>query len=137
MPETLIIPAESADLILAHVQRCIPEEACGILGATGNLVKFVVPVTNELHSPVKFRMAPEEQLKAFIWLEQNGLEMVGYYHSHPAGPDHLSETDRRQFFYPGVVLVLIYPEYSTWQLKGFIINDNNIKEINIAPWRAK
>ncbi len=137
MPETLFIATELADLMRAHAQRCIPEEACGILGGTGNLAKHVLPVTNELHSPVKFRMVPEEQLKAFIWLEQNGLDMVGYYHSHPAGPDHLSETDLLQFFYPGVALVLIYPENSTWQIKGFIIEDNTIKEINIAPWQAK
>jgi proteasome lid subunit RPN8/RPN11 len=137
MPEALFIPAEFADLMRTHVQRCIPEEACGILGGTGNLVVSVLPVTNELHSPVKFRMAPEEQLKAFLWLEQNGLDMVGYYHSHPAGPNHLSETDLMHFFYPGVVLVLLYPENSTWQIKGFIINVNTIKEINIAPWQAK
>jgi proteasome lid subunit RPN8/RPN11 len=137
MPETLIIAAELADLMRAHVQRCIPEEACGILGGTGNLVKHVLPVTNELHSPVKFRMAPEEQLKAFIWLEQNGLDMVGYYHSHPAGPDHLSETDQQQFFYPGVVLVLLSPQNSTWRIKGFIIKKKYIKEINIEPVQSK
>jgi [CysO sulfur-carrier protein]-S-L-cysteine hydrolase len=137
MPEKLILPAEFAEIMRAHVQRCIPEEACGILGGTGNLVKCVLPVTNELHSPVKFRMAPEEQLKTFIWLEQNGFDMVAYFHSHPTGPGHLSETDLLQFFYPGVVLVLLYPQNSTWQIKGFIINKKYIKEINIEPSQAK
>jgi proteasome lid subunit RPN8/RPN11 len=136
MADQLIIPAELTEMMRAHVQRWIPEEACGILAGSGNLVKHVLPVTNELHSPVKFRMAPEEQLQAFLWLEQNDLEMVAFYHSHPVGPDHLSETDLLQFFYPGVISVLVFPKNSTWQIKGFIIKENTIKEINIAPWHA-
>jgi [CysO sulfur-carrier protein]-S-L-cysteine hydrolase len=137
MPEELIIPDEIAGIMRAHVQRCIPEEACGILGGRENRVEYALPVTNELHSPVRFKMAPEEQLKAFMWLEQNGLDMVGYYHSHPTGPDHLSETDLAQFFYPGVALVLLYPKDSIWIIKGFIIKENDIKEINIENSQAK
>ena len=121
----------------AHVQRSIPEEACGILGGNGDLVKCLIPVTNELHSPVKFRMAPEEQYNAFIWLEKNVLDMLGYYHSHPTGPAYPSETDLLQFSYPGVVLVLLTSENSTWQIKGFIIRENTIKEVNIENSESK
>jgi proteasome lid subunit RPN8/RPN11 len=137
MPEKLILPAELAEIMRVHVQVWSPEEACGILGGSGDLVKCVLPVTNELHSSVRFNMAPEELLKAFLWLEQNGLDMVGYFHSHPAGPDHLSETDLLQFFYPGVVLVLLSPQDSTWQIKGFIIKGKDIKEINIETSQSK
>ena len=137
IPEKLTIPAEFAEIMRAHVQRCSPEEACGILGGSGNLVQSVLPVTNELHSPVRFRMAPEEQLKAFLWLEQNNLAMLAYYHSHPTGPDHLSETDLSQFSYPGVALVLLFLQNSTWQIKGFIIKENTIQEINIEAFPSK
>ena len=133
MSEKLILPAKFIEEMRAHVQSCVPEEACGLLGGTGNLVKSALPITNELHSPFKFRLAPEEQLKAFMWFEKNGLDMLGYYHSHPTGPAYLSETDLLQFSYPGVVLVLLFPEYLNWQIKGFIINKNTIKEINIEP----
>ena len=131
MTEKLIIPAELIEKMCSHVQRCIPEEGCGLLGGSGDLVKYVLPVTNELHSRVKFRMAPEEQFKAFMWLEENTLDMLGYYHSHPTGPAHPSETDLQQFSYPGVAVILLSPENSIWVVKGFIINKNAFKEINI------
>ena len=131
MSDRLIIPSELIQRMCTHVEGFIPEEACGILGGNGDLVKCVIPVTNELHSPIKFRMAPEEQFKAFLWLEQNALEMLGYYHSHPAGPANPSKTDLLQFYYPGVILVLLSPQNSTWQIKGFIISKNVIKEVNI------
>jgi [CysO sulfur-carrier protein]-S-L-cysteine hydrolase len=137
MPEKLIFQAGLIESMRAHVQGCLPEEACGILGGNGDLVKIVMPVTNELHSPVNFRMAPEEQLKAFLWLEEHNLDMLGYYHSHPAGPAYLSETDLVNFFYPGVVLVLLSPENSTWRVKGFIIKEKGTKEVNIENDKSK
>jgi proteasome lid subunit RPN8/RPN11 len=131
MPDSLIIPASFVEKMRAHVQSCLPEEACGILGGNGELVKRVLPVTNELHSPVRFRMEPQGQFKAFMRLEEDGLDMLAYYHSHPTGPAHLSETDFAQFSYPGVVLVLLSYENLKWAIKGFIINENTIKEIHI------
>ncbi len=137
MPEKLMLTAEMIETMRAHVLRCFPEEACGILGGSGDHIKYVLPITNELHSPVKFRMAPEEQFKAFAFLEQNSLQMLGYYHSHPAGPAYPSETDLLQFSYPGVVLVLLFPENSILQIKGFIIKENAINEVNIEDYESK
>jgi proteasome lid subunit RPN8/RPN11 len=139
MTRQLIIPPDLIEKMRAHVQSCLPEEACGILGGSGDLVKVVIPVTNELHSPVRFTMAPEEQFKAFMWLEENMLDMLGYYHSHPTGPDHLSETDLKQSFYPGAVLVLLFPKNQKlkWRVKGFIIEENTIKEIYLEQNEKK
>jgi len=131
MPIQLIIPPDLIEEMRTHVQSCLPEEGCGLLGGNGDLVKSVIRVTNELHSPVRFMMAPEEQLKAFMWLEEHTLDMLGYYHSHPAGPAHLSETDLAQFSYPGVVLVLLSHKNLKWDIKGFIIKENTINEIHI------
>jgi proteasome lid subunit RPN8/RPN11 len=69
----------------------------------------VIPVENELHSPVRFRMAAQEQLKAFLRFEERGLELVGLFHSHPAGPVHPSPTDLAEFAYPGVLTVILAP----------------------------
>ncbi len=131
MPERLILSLELFENMRAHVQACLPEEACGLLIGSGELVKFVIPITNELHSPVRFRMAPEEQYKAFLWLEDHALDLLGYYHSHPVGPEHLSQTDVQDFFYPGVVMVLFFNYNSNWQVKGFIIENDAVKEANI------
>ncbi len=135
MPEKLMITTGLIEKMRAHALSCFPEEACGILGGNGNHVNYVLPITNELHSPDRFRMAPEEQFKAFMWLEQISLQMLGYYHSHPSGPAYPSKTDLRQFSYPGVVLVLLSPKDSTWQIKGFIINKNTTNEVNIENYQ--
>jgi proteasome lid subunit RPN8/RPN11 len=93
--------------MLTHVLACLPEEACGILSGTQDrVVVSVIPITNELHSPTAFQMAPIEQIQAFLQLEKNNLEMIAVYHSHPNGPAQPSESDIDQFRYPGVIQLI-------------------------------
>jgi proteasome lid subunit RPN8/RPN11 len=110
--------------MLAHVMACLPEEACGLVGSPQSdgpagpspvngaqtiEAVIVLPVENELHSQVRFRMAPAEQLKAFYRLEEQKLELAAIYHSHPQGPVHPSATDLAEFAYPGVWMVILSP----------------------------
>ena len=41
------------------------EEACGLVAGVDQTSFEVFPVTNILHSPVRYRMDPEQQLKYF------------------------------------------------------------------------
>ncbi len=97
--------------MLAHVLSCLPEEACGLVGSLPgeNTAAVILPIENELHSPVRFRMAPAEQLKAFYWLEERGLDLAAIFHSHPRGPRHPSATDLAEFAYPGVLMLILSP----------------------------
>ncbi len=89
------------DTWLAHV----PLEACGLLAGRNGSVKKVLPVRNQAQSPVRFVMDPYEQLQAFEWIDSQELELVGIFHSHPAGPETVSATDIREAAYEVVHLV--------------------------------
>lgn len=117
--------------MLAHVLKVLPEEACGILAGHGNAVEAVLPVTNQLHSPVRYYMEPLELLKRYRWMDEHGLEFLGVYHSHPAGPDTLSVTDLAENFFPRAVQLIWYPIPGGWDSKGFIIERKNVREIHL------
>ena len=117
--------------MLDHVSACLHEEACGILGGRGEIVEVVIPVANELHSPDRFRMAPEEQLKAILNLEKSDLEMIGIFHSHPKGPGEPSLVDLEEFAYPGVRLIILYPGGDEWAGRGFYIDQRSFIETKI------
>ncbi len=97
--------------MVAHVIACLPEEACGLVGSQPgeSTAAVVLPIENDLHSPVRFRMAPGEQLKAFYWLEERSLDLAAIFHSHPHGPRHPSATDLAEFAYPGVLMLILSP----------------------------
>ena len=51
----------------AQIQACLPEEACGLVGGVRNgnasAARVVLGVTNELHSPVRFRTATRDSIE--------------------------------------------------------------------------
>jgi len=130
--EHLILSKEHLKQMENHIIQNLPEEACGMLGGKDSQVEVVIPITNQAHSPVKYFMEPVEMLKAFEWLEQHGLEMIATFHSHPMGPLHPSETDIREFYYPGTAMLIWAPKEGVqWVVRGFVIEGSGYREIPI------
>lgn len=122
-----------------HAREGLPNECCGLIGGqfAGHtaLAEWIVPVPNEINSPVRFRMEPREQLRAFQALESRSMEMVAIYHSHPRGPQHPSQTDVEEFLYPGVISVILSPAAppDDWLVCAFWIWNRDIFSIPISP----
>jgi proteasome lid subunit RPN8/RPN11 len=117
--------------LCAEAERVAPEEACGLLAWKGDRVEAVIPVTNALHSPVRYRMDPSEQIKAFLEIEQQGWELVGIYHSHPQGPEVPSPTDKAEAFYPELVYLILSGKDGIWRCRGFFIKNGEVDEVPI------
>jgi len=116
--------------MLHHVDSHIPLEACGLLAGTDNRVEKVIGIRNQAQSPVRFVMDPYEQLKAFDWIEASGLDLLGIFHSHPAGPETASATDIAEAAYD-VVHVIWSRFEDLWQARGFWIEDGNLSEVDL------
>lgn len=116
--------------IVGHVDIHAPLEACGLLAGKNNQVEKVIFVKNQAKSPVRFVMDPYEQLNAFEWIESNGLDLVGIFHSHPAGPEIASPTDIDEAAYE-VVHVICSRTYGQWKLRGFWIENGSSMEVTL------
>jgi len=97
------ISAALAEKMLAHARSGYPFEACGMFlgqpaGASSAVVEEVVPVLNrETEKPrVRYAIAPEDHIRIDREARQRGLEILGYFHSHPDHPARPSETDRQR-----------------------------------------
>ncbi len=132
--DKIIIPQEITEQIKNHFNEHLPEEACGILAGLGNKVSTNLPITNQSHSRVRYYMEPLELLRALELIESSGLELLVIYHSHPTGPDKPSETDIKEFLYPGAATIIGFTENGEWQLKAFIIMDATYEEINLETF---
>ena len=114
----------SPDLIAqmhAHLEAGYPHEACGILigevanatGATNKVVKDLVLVPNvwSVESENeglrnRYLISPEDVARADREASKRGLDIVGFFHSHPDHPSRPSETDR-EFAWPVVSFVIV------------------------------
>jgi proteasome lid subunit RPN8/RPN11 len=131
---TLVLPAGGRREMLNHVRASPDQEVCGLLGGEGDLVRLVFPVENQLHSAVRFRMRPEAQWQAMRRIETAGLQLIGIYHSHPAGPAEPSATDISESAYPGVVHVIWSPDPPGWACRGGLIEGRGWREIEIIDF---
>jgi proteasome lid subunit RPN8/RPN11 len=129
----LCIASSFTEDMRKHVELMQPEEACGLLPGKDGQVTAVIPVTNELHSPVRFRMDPIEMLAAFQRMDRFGEDLLGIYHSHPKGPAVPSPTDLVEFAYPGVLYLIWSPlEENAWQVRGFAIEEQVFREVRLS-----
>ena len=99
----------------------VPEEACGFVVGEANRSRLVIPVTNILHDAFRFRMNPEEQLKAFLLVEEKGWDILAVYHSHPHGISSPSATDYDELTFPGIIYLIWYQETHKWLCRGYIM----------------
>ncbi len=103
---TLKISRRNLERIFLHSKESCPVEACGILiGTVAGDLRTVVEARrakNQLSSESSYEIDPESLFGAFTYAEQNELEVVGFYHSHPFWSADASETDDARANYPGL-----------------------------------
>lgn len=124
----LNLKREHWDIMRAHVQAQAPLEACGLLAGKHNWVKKVLLIENQAISQVRFRMDPKEQLEAFNWIDSNKLDLIGIFHSHPAGPEMVSATDIEEAAY-AVTQIVWSRTKRNWVARGFWIENELVSEV--------
>lgn len=128
MKSRLTLSREQVREITEYVERHAPLEACGLLAGRNDRVEKVLFVQNQAQSPVRFVMDPYEQLQAFEQIDADGLDLLGIFHSHPAGPETASPTDIAEAAY-AVVHVICSRRDGEWSLRGFWIEDGASTEV--------
>lgn len=104
-PPFLALPAPLRVRLWAHARTDAPRECVGLLGgratSTGGAVHALYPLANVAERPERaYRADDLELLRALKAMAREDLELVGIYHSHPAGPGTPSEEDVRLARYP-------------------------------------
>jgi proteasome lid subunit RPN8/RPN11 len=119
-------------IMLAHCQEIYPFEACGFIGGKDGLASVVSFVENALNSPVAYEMDPLQQLEAMLDMEDNGLDLMAAYHSHPHGPSRPSPTDLAQAYYPDLPQIIISLRMrSEPSVRAFLLAHDTYQEIKL------
>ena len=108
----LTIPADVYEAIRRHGERTYPHECCGVLlgrsDETGNAVEAAVEAgntrTDSAHN--RYNIAPQELIRIQRQGRDRGLDIVGFYHSHPDHPAQWSKTDFAEAHWLGCTYVI-------------------------------
>jgi proteasome lid subunit RPN8/RPN11 len=122
---------QHVNLLKEEARKVHPIEACAIL--FGKLtqkeavVKRIVVTPSRLQSTVEFEVDPETFADVFAKADDEGLDFIGLFHSHPA-PAKPSLIDRRYMRLWGDAVWLILSS-TNGSISAHQMKDDKIKEV--------
>lgn len=119
--------------IVAHAVEDLPNECCGLLIGTADIVEDASRARNTKRSRTKFQVEPADHFAAIRRARAAGFEIVGAYHSHPSGPSGPSETDRARLTDPSMFHVIISLAHGTRTVRAFRLTDGNFSPLELVP----
>ena len=108
------------EALRAHGEETYPYECCGVLlgkseAGVGNAVRALVRAgntrTDSAHN--RYNIAPVELIRIQRQAREKGLDIVGFYHSHPDHPAQWSPTDFAEAHWLGCSYVITSVEKGT------------------------
>jgi proteasome lid subunit RPN8/RPN11 len=103
-----------------HALKDAPKEACGILVGKNSKVEEIYECKNSSESPeTNYVIAPSDLLTTLEDLEKESNDIIGFYHSHPTGPDKPSSIDI---------------DRATWEDHSYVIVSISDK-LSISSWK--
>jgi proteasome lid subunit RPN8/RPN11 len=101
------IRREALDTIVAHATGAQPSECCGILIGSGGSIDQAVAARNLDDRPTRFLIDPKDHIDARREAGRRGLEVIGFYHSHPSSPPWPSPSDLTEATYADALYLIV------------------------------
>ncbi|MDP2734957.1 MAG: M67 family metallopeptidase [bacterium] len=123
------LPQQQIERIREHGQETYPNECCGVLLGKEQdgrkVVLEILPLKNARDDSPRnrFLILPEDILHSDREARRRGLEIVGFYHSHPDHPARPSEFDREHAWPWYTYLILAVEKGHAKELTAWLLSD--------------
>ena len=129
----LVISADHLQTAGKHAAATYPDECCGVLigriSDDSTVVERLLSADNERgdsrHN--RYLINPETVLAAHKEARALGLDVVGYYHSHPDHPARPSEFDREHAWPGGSYLIVSVEKGTVADSRSWRLTDDREK----------
>ncbi|MFZ0705700.1 MAG: M67 family metallopeptidase [Candidatus Korobacteraceae bacterium] len=144
---TLHITTADYEALRQHAEQAYPDECCGaLLGkivAGERHVHLIVPCQNTRVGELskRYEIDPAELVRVQREARESGMEIVGFYHSHPDHPAQPSPTDLEHAHWIGYSYVIISvkrgqaAETRSFLLSGLQEEDKSFTEEDLSIGR--
>jgi len=101
------VNAAALAAIVAHAEAERPRECCGVLLGSGTTIVEAIGTENLADAVDRFLIDPKGHIDARRAGRARGLDVVGFYHSHPGAPAVPSSVDLAEASYPSHFYLIV------------------------------
>lgn len=123
--------------IVAAARASAPAECCGVLLGRANHIVDAVPTRNLSDDPNRFLIDPAGHIDACRQARQRGLEVVGFYHSHPHSSAQPSATDLAEASYRDHIHLIVSLQSESADIRLFKMSDQGFEEVALVTDRYR
>jgi proteasome lid subunit RPN8/RPN11 len=127
------LAAGIAEAIETQARAEAPRECCGLLVGHEGRIHRAVPTKNIAPRPTRYEVDPVEHFRVIRDARAERLEVLGAYHSHPAGPPAPSPTDLEEaqtaFLY---IIATPSAEGAGCDLRGYWLDEGNFQPVRLV-----
>jgi proteasome lid subunit RPN8/RPN11 len=130
LTEVIDLAAEAIEAIVMHARESAPDECCGLLLGSGDRIADAMRSRNiDTHPQTRFLIDPHDHFAARRAARARGLEVVGFYHSHPRSAAAPSARDLAEFSYPGHLYAIVSLRAEPPEVGLFRFDDRNFQRV--------
>lgn len=127
--QQIILSQSDKKILSEYSENQKPNESCAILLGKDNQVSDLFLTENIEKSPVNFTISNKQLIEGYKIAEENKVEVIGIFHSHPNSDAFPSDTDKK-FMQSNPVAWIIYSGINK-NFKAFLL-ESNVIEIPIV-----
>ncbi len=122
--------------LVAHAREACPRECCGLLIGTSGRIIEGRRARNLAESPTRFLLDAQAHVEARRDSRRRGLDVVGFYHSHPATPAVPSATDLAEAWPDEHCHVIVSLATPVPETRLYVLYDGRFRELRLETFEA-
>jgi proteasome lid subunit RPN8/RPN11 len=127
------ITTGARDMLVAHALSASPRECCGLLiGRAGARFEVLTayPAANLDAAPDRYLIDPADHFAARREARRRGLDVIGFFHSHPHGSAAPSSADLAEASYSNHLYVIV--GLAPAAVRAFCFRDGRFDELALV-----
>jgi len=118
---------------VAHAREAAPDECCGLLLGRDDEIVEAARARNLAAEPrSRFLIDPRDHIDIRRAARGRGLDVIGFYHSHPRSPATPSARDVAEFTYPGYLYAIVSLASQPAQIQLFRLDEGNFRPMSFV-----
>jgi proteasome lid subunit RPN8/RPN11 len=132
--DSVILGRLVQEAVVAHAREAAPAECCGLLIGRGDSISLAVRARNLSSNPKRFEIDPADHIRVRRDARGRGLDVLGFYHSHPASAAVPSPSDVAEAFDSESVHLIVSLRTEPAEVRLYRIGEGGFVEVR---WRLE